>query len=282
MKQRRQTWERISSRANPLLKSLRSALRTGKPDAAGFCAVEGVHIVREALAAELDVYAIVASESAARHLQAIEPLLPSRARRYLVPERVFAAMADTESPQGIAALVRLPRWEEADVFRGESPLVLLLEGLQDPGNLGATLRSAEAFQATGVFLTSGCARRTNPKVLRAAAGSVFRLPVVEGKSAQAAISLARQHQLKVFAAVPREGKSPAAVDFRGGALLAIGTEGLGLSEEVIALADECVRVPMGSRVESLNAAVAASVLLYEAARQRGVSPEGLGASGWGI
>lgn len=282
MKQRRQTWERISSRANPLLKSLRSALRKGQPDAAGFCAVEGVRIVQEALAAKLEVYAVVASESAGKHLQVMERLLPPRARRYLVPERVFATIADTESPQGVAAMVRLPTWKETDLFRSESPLVLLLDGLQDPGNLGAILRSAEAFQATGVFLTRGSARRTNPKVLRAAAGSVFRLPLVEGKSAQAAVALARQHQLRVFAAVPGEGKSPAMVDLRGGVLLAIGAEGQGLSAEVAGLADERISVPMASRVESLNAAVAASILLYEAAKQRGASPEGIGASGWGI
>ncbi len=275
MKRHGQTWERISSRANPLLKSLRSALRTGKPDAAGFCAVEGVHIVREALAAKLDVYALVASESAGKHLPTVEALLPSRARRYLVPERVFATIADTESPQGFAAMVRLPQWEEADLFRSEPPLVLLLDGLQDPGNLGAVLRSAEAFHATGVFLTRSSARRTNPKVLRAAAGSVFRMPIVEGKSARDFIALARQHQLRVLAAVPREGKSPAMVDFRAGVALVIGAEGQGLSAEVAALADERVSVPMASPVESLNAAVAASVLLYEAARQRG-------ASGWGI
>jgi len=275
VKRHRQTWERISSRANPLLQSLRSALRTGKPDAAGFCAVEGVHVVREALAAKLEVYAMVASESAGRHLPAIESLLPSRTRRYLVSERVFATIADTESPQGIAAMVRLPEWEEADLFRDEPQLVLLLDGVQDPGNLGAILRSAEAFHATGVFLTRSSARRTNPKVLRAAAGSVFRLPIVEGKSAREAIASARNHQLRLFAAVPREGKSPAMVDFRAGVVLAIGGEGQGLSAEVAALADERISVPMALPVESLNAAVAASVLLYEAARQRGTS-------GWGI
>jgi TrmH family RNA methyltransferase len=278
VKVHRETWERISSRANPLLKSLRSALRTGRPDAAGFCAVEGVHAVREALAARLDVSAVVASDAAEAFIEDTDSRIPSRARRYVVSRRLFDTIADTETPQGVAAMVRLPSWKEDDLFAGRAPMVLVLDGVQDPGNLGAILRSAEAFRATGVFLTRSSVRRTNAKVLRAAAGSLFRLPIVEGADAQQAVVLARQRGLRIFAAVPREGRPPAMVDFRGGVALAIGAEGPGLSPEVAALADERVTVPMASPVESLNAAVAASVLLYEAARQRSSRLDTIGAS----
>jgi TrmH family RNA methyltransferase len=179
---------------------------------------------------------------------------------------------DTESPQGIAALVEPPRFSLEQVLPGPAPLVVLTAGLQDPGNFGTIIRSAEAFGATGLIALPGTVDVWNAKALRASAGSAFRVPVVAEKVGVALAAL-RERGIRLVAAIAaidgREAIPCTEFDLQKPAAILIGNEGSGLSQDLLERADAHVAIPMPGPVESLNAAVAAGVRLYEAARQRG-------------
>jgi TrmH family RNA methyltransferase len=186
----------------------------------------------------------------------------------IVPGDVFLSATMTERPQGIAALVEAPQFTLQAIFPDEvrpHPLVVIAAGLQDPGNLGTLVRSAEAFGATGMILLPGTVSLWNAKTLRASSGSAFRLPVVALPPGEALNAL-RTRGVRIIAAVARGGDSEA--DLHGPSALLVGNEGSGLPEDWIAQADTRVTIPFTGAVESLNAAIAGSVLLYEAMRQR--------------
>jgi TrmH family RNA methyltransferase len=193
--------------------------------------------------------------------------MPGDAEVLIVAEEVFASAATTEHPQGIAALVEAPEFPLPAMFAG-TPLVVIAAGLQDPGNLGTLVRSAEAFGATGMMLLPGTVSLWNAKTLRASSGSAFRLPVL-ALSAEDAFAALREQGIRIFAAVARDGDTQA--DLRGPSALLVGNEGAGLPDEWIAQADARVTIPLPGAVESLNAAIAGSVLLYEAMRQRTIN-----------
>jgi TrmH family RNA methyltransferase len=174
----------------------------------------------------------------------------------------------TEHPQGVAALVEAPQCKMQAMFPPPprpAPLVVIAAGLQDPGNLGTLVRSAEAFGATGMILLPGTVSLWNAKTLRASSGSAFRLPVL-ALTADVAFTALRDHGVRILAAVARDGYGE--TDLRGPSALLIGNEGSGLPEAWIAQADARVTIPFSGAVESLNAAIAGSVLLYDAMRQR--------------
>ncbi len=176
----------------------------------------------------------------------------------------------TESPQPIAALVEPPDWTWAHLLGGPgstAPLLVVLAELQDPGNLGAILRSAEAFGADGVLSLPGTVSAWNPKAVRASAGSVFRLPVLATSEAEALAHL-RKAGVKIWATTVRGAQPADLVDLAGPVALLIGNEGNGVPPDLAAKADGALTISCPGPVESLNAAVAASVLLYEASRQR--------------
>jgi TrmH family RNA methyltransferase len=181
---------------------------------------------------------------------------------------VFASAVETESPQGIAALVEPRHFLLADALATSEPFLVIAAGLQDPGNLGTLIRSAEAFGASGVLALPGTVNVWNQKVLRASAGSAFRVPVVYERSARIFDALA-ERGIPVLAAVKNEAVPCSEANLAGPAAILIGNEGRGLSPELLDRAQGRIAVPMRGIVESLNAAVAASILLYEAARQRG-------------
>jgi TrmH family RNA methyltransferase len=187
-----------------------------------------------------------------------------RAGVLIVTGEVFQSATLTEHPQGIAALVEAPQFTVEAMLIGP-PLVVIAAGLQDPGNLGTLVRSAEAFGATGMILLPGTVSLWNAKTLRASSGSAFRLPVVT-LTAEDAFATLRAHGVRIFAAVARDGNSEA--DLRGPSALLVGNEGSGLPDDWIAQADARITIPLPGAVESLNAAIAGSVLLYEAMRQR--------------
>jgi len=236
--------------------------------------------VKEAIRSGLEAHALLVSVAGERELEKI--LLAaaqseagiSRDRILKTSDRMFESVAGTETPQGVAALFRQPVWGLEDVLRGDTPLVVVLTGIQDPGNLGTILRSAEAFGATGAVTTRGTADPWSPKAIRASAGSALRLPVVRGIAAPILLAQLKMHQIKVVAASSQPGKGGAGGTgdlrsaLRGPTALFIGSEGAGLPAEVEHSADMTISVPMSETVESHNAAVAASLLLYEAARLR--------------
>jgi RNA methyltransferase, TrmH family len=254
----------ISSRTNTRVKQLRAAFQRNDRLARGLLAIEGGHLVEEALRSGIVPEAIFLTE----RQQAPAGLPHSVEIVWLTPD-VFSSAVETRSPQGIAALLQPPQHQLPDLLKDRASLLIVAAGLQDPGNLGTILRSAEAFGATGVITTDSTVSPWNQKALRASVGSAFRMPIVTATIDEIA-SLRETHSMAIFAAVP-EGSGAVAVqdaDLRGPSAILIGNEGSGLSPEWIALASEHITIPCPGPVESLNAAVAASLLLYEASRQR--------------
>ncbi len=233
--------------------------------------VEGPHLVADALRAGREIVAVLYSETGERHAEPLLRDLDPRARILRASDQLFAGVSGTRATQGIAALVRLPPATLDDILEGgagRAPLVVALAGVQDPGNVGTVLRTAEAFGASGAIALAGTASPWGQKSLRASAGSALRLPILSGVAPAIVLAQLRVAGLKVVAASTGGGAAPAQVDLRGPAALLIGNEGAGLPPEIERSADARARIPIAAAVESLNAAVAAAVLLYEASRQR--------------
>jgi TrmH family RNA methyltransferase len=253
----------ITSKTNARVKDLRAAFN-GKVSAPGdLLGIEGEHLIAEALRSGYDFDTVFLREGSEAVLDrpSLAGLQPQQIS--ILSRDVYSSAVETVSPQGIAATVIL-RAQEAPTASGT---ILVLEDIQDPGNLGTLLRSAEAFGAQQVMVTPGTVNPWNPKVVRASAGSVFRVPVLRAALKQIADTLAKQGTT-LYAAVALEAGSGSLLHthFAANSALLIGNEGAGLSVEALTLAHHCVRIPCA--VESLNAAVAGSTLLYEAMRQR--------------
>ncbi|HEV2206741.1 MAG TPA: RNA methyltransferase [Candidatus Acidoferrales bacterium] len=294
--------EIIRSRDNKRLKAFRASLRGSGPAAGEPIAVEGPKLVEEGLRAGLELDALLVSEAGEAHLDRIfavaretEDGVP-RSRIFRTTDKLFAGVTATETPQGIAALFRQREWAFEDVlrgtalqdgsFRGDPAFVIVLVGVQDPGNVGTIIRSAEAFGATGVICVRGTADPWSPKGVRASAGSALRLPLLRGIAPTVALVQLRTAGLKIYAAVSgtkgrradgdrqpkqleqRDDSATLAANLADRCAILIGSEGHGLPPELERAADAIISVPISEPVDSLNAAVAASVLLYEAARQR--------------
>jgi RNA methyltransferase, TrmH family len=276
----------LTSRDNRWLKEFRLALRGGLPTESGFAGVEGVRLVEEALLSGCRIEAVLFSESGERHRERLAPMIdrPEIAFPILkTTDRLFEGVADTEHPQGVAALVQPRTVGLDDLLRAPqgvcSPLIAVLAGVQDPGNVGTILRTAAAFGATGAATTatgqSGTASPYSPKALRASAGAALHLPILPGMSLPILLAQLKIHNIRTLASSvhePQDGDSPLLapwrVDWCTPVALLIGNEGVGLPEEVERGADARIRIPMAGGVESLNAAAAAAILFYEAARQR--------------
>ncbi|MGA8145920.1 MAG: RNA methyltransferase [Candidatus Acidiferrales bacterium] len=276
------------------MKLFRAALRGTGPADGEAIGVEGPKLVVDALRSGLEAEALLLSESAEGEL---EPILHAasgseagvpRSRILRTTDKLFQSVAGTETPQGVAALFRAPVWEFDDVLRGTasaegafvggSALVIVMAGVQDPGNVGTIVRSAEAFGATGAVATRGTADPWSPKALRASAGSALRLPLLRGIAIPVLLAQLKMARVNIYAASghTEESSSPsksntgarANPDLREPAAIFIGNEGAGLPHEVLHSADGTISIPIRSTVESLNAGIAASIVLFDAARQR--------------
>ncbi len=256
--------EAVTSPANPLLKEVRRAIARGARTREGCCVAETFHLLEEALRSGCALDAVLAAESAR---SAVEARLRRRpgTRLVVLADALFRSLSDTEAAQGVMALVRPPDWEVGQLFAGQ-PLLVVVDGIQDPGNAGAIVRAAEAFGATGLMFLKGTVSPYNPKAVRASAGSVFRVPLVAGLEAGPARAAIEGHGLDVYAAAPSGAKDVGQASLTHGCAFVIGSEGRGVSPEWSAGAAG-LRIPT-SGVESLNAATAAAILLYEARRQR--------------
>lgn len=253
----------------------RAALHSSRPEE-NRIALEGVHLVTEAIRSGLKIEAILASESGERHLAEVQSEVDGAAAILRTSDKLFASVAATETPQGIAALARAPESSFEDLVLGD-PLVIVLVASQDPGNVGAILRSAEAFGASGIIATRGTAHPYSPKALRASSGSALRMPMIGPIALPIALAQLRVSGLKIFAASSAHNpvaRRPDEVDLRAPFALLIGNEGSGLPPEIEHSADALIRIQLAEPLESLNAAVAASLILYEAARQRRASAFG--------
>jgi TrmH family RNA methyltransferase len=257
----------VSSPQNQQVKDLRKAFSKGELTDDGHAAIESVRIIEEAIRSGLKFRAVFFSESGKARADRLLPQLGSHVETLLVPDEVFASAVDTETPQGVAALVRLKSHKVEDLFHAPEPLLVVVSGVQDPGNLGTVLRSAEAFDAAGVVLTEGTVSPLNPKSVRASAGSIFRLPVVQIKMGEL-LPILGGKGVRLIGTTSHKGTPLPDADCKGAIAICIGNEGAGLPKELLAKVDANIVIPHSSKVESLNAGVAASIVLYEAARQR--------------
>lgn len=255
-------YDTITSRSNPLLKQLRRAASRRSLTDSGSALAESPHLLNEALRSDIEIERVFASESAAAGVAARIPP-HRRVPLHVVADRLFGQVATTSRHQGVLTLVKLSDANPATVFAG---LTIVLDGVQDPGNAGTIARSAEAFGASGVVFLKGSASPTNPKALRAGAGSLFRLPLLRGIEAGAFLKLAREHGKTVFAAEARGGTPLPSAGISENAAVVIGSETHGVSPAILETATP-VAIPTKS-VESLNAAAAAAVILYEHWRGR--------------
>jgi TrmH family RNA methyltransferase len=255
----------VQSRQNARVKELRAAFARSARTPPGLLAIEGARLLQEAIASHLQLATVFVQIGSEALLDSLG--IPEDTEVLALPPQVFASAVNTESPQGIAALVHPPAFTLDQVLGGPQPLLLIAAGVQDPGNLGTIIRSAEAFGATGYVTLPGTVSADNQKTLRASAGSIFRLPGVAVCEDHLFHEL-KQRKIRTLAAVASQGDSLARQDFTRPSALIIGSEGSGIAEEILRRADARVTIPMPGAVESLNAAIAASILLYEAARQR--------------
>ena len=258
----------ITSRTNAAVKQLRRLFHDGLPDENGEIAVEGMHLVEEAIRSGLRISSVFFAESARDRVHKLLPQLSKQTQTLLLPDDVFSSAVPSESPQGVAAMVRVSRFSLAEALRTQPALLVLAAGLQDPGNLGTIVRAGEAFGATALLLAENTVSPWNWKSVRASAGSLFRLPIVREETAPVLAEL-KARRIVVLATSSHKGIPISDADLTRPLALIVGNEGAGVPRHVLAQADEVVIIPHSDKVESLNAGIAASVVLYEASRQRG-------------
>ncbi len=258
---------RIEGRHNALVKELRAAFAHGELTSDGYCAIEGMRILEEAIRSGLKFKAVFFRASAENRAERLLPQLADQVETLLLPDKLFASTVPSETPQGVAALVRCKVFTLVDVLaKSQAGPLLAIAGVQDPGNLGTILRSAEAFGAGGILLGEGTVNPFNSKVIRASAGSVFRLPMVQAKLL-GTLNQMRELGLRLIATSSHKGTPLDQATLTGPLAIFIGSEGAGLPRELLAQMTDTVAIPHSPTVESLNAGVAASIVLYEAARQ---------------
>ena len=223
--------------------------------------VEGPHLVEEA---GNKVECLVYCEN----LPIVKAVEEKGTPCYKISRQQFEELSGVEAPQGVLAVVKEFGYDFREVLKADKTLIVYCLGIQDPGNLGTIIRSADAFGATGVILSKGTVDLYNPKVVRSSMGSLFHLPIITSEDDGETIKYLREHKVKIVAADGSAKKDIASVSLKGAVAILMGNEGAGLGKSIIEIADETARIPMTGKAESLNVGIAASVLLYEALRQR--------------
>ena len=266
--------ERIASRQNPLVRRFRELARG--TDSSGAVLLDGAHLLQEALRSHVPVDLVaIADRVTARDGPALADEAQRAGARVLhVSDQVLAAMSPVRQPSGVAAIARCHPATLAQCLAqptgatAQPPLVLILAGVQDAGNVGAIVRAAEGCGATGIICSEGTADPFGWKALRGAMGSTFRMPVAVHQPMHAIVAELRTRHVAVLATVPRDGTPLGSCDLRGPVAIMLGAEGAGLTFDAATAADARITIPMRAPVESLNVAIAAALILFEATRQR--------------
>jgi TrmH family RNA methyltransferase len=261
----------ISSRQNPIVAAFRTL--ADQPDPSGMrLLLDGAHLVNDARSSGLqfETVAVAASKLTS---QTEEGLLAQRLEREGIDvveasDAVFDALSPVKSPSGIIAIAGRTGVTAAELCEPDNAFILAAVDVQEPGNVGALLRAAEAGGVTGAFVCGASANPFSWKALRGSMGSVLRLPIVAGMTTHQAMTTMRASGIRMIGAVPRGGRDPDTVNWRGKVALLLGGEGPGLTDEATADCDARVTIPMAGGVESLNVAVAGAILVYSARRQR--------------
>ncbi|MCR4427686.1 MAG: RNA methyltransferase [Firmicutes bacterium] len=259
----------IASARNAAAREYRLVAQKG---VSGKVALEGARLVRDAIEARVQILGLYLTESFARSAAGGEILSLARAAGMgatLITERVADSMTQTKTPQGVFAVARWAPLSEQDLLRLQFHTLVALDGVGDPGNVGTIIRTSAALGVGGVVLGPGCASPSNPKVVRASMGAMFRIPVSELRDLSGFLARVRRLGMAVVVSDPESGVPPDQIQFGERAVLVIGAEARGVSDPVAHLATAQVRIPMAHDVESLNAGAAAAILIYEAVRNIG-------------
>ncbi|GGO09625.1 TrmH family RNA methyltransferase [Saccharibacillus kuerlensis] len=257
----------IESTANARVKEWASLLEKKHRDRQGKYIVEGIHLVQEALRSDADVECVAYDTGLGVPRELTEDARSGQAEWIAVSAAIVGKCTEARTPQPVFAVVRKSAAKLTDILRTEHSLVAVLDGVQDPGNVGTIIRAADAAGAAGVIVGRGCADIYNPKTVRSTMGSLFHLPIVEGDLTEL-LPQAREASAKIVSTSLQAKHNCYEADYRGATWFVFGSEGSGVSPEVEAFVDEKIIIPMPGRAESLNVAMAASVLLFEAVRQR--------------
>lgn len=256
----------ITSTSNPRIKELKQLQRkAGLRQEKGVFLAEGLRMVQET--PKERILAVYAAE---RFLREQADWLARWGVSYeTVEDRVFDSVSDTKTPQGILCVVKRQEWSLKELLeQKKAPFFLVVEDLQDPGNLGTIFRTGEAAGVSGIIMSRNTVDIYNPKTVRSTMGSIYRVPFLYVDSLEEAAKQLRAEGICIYAAHLKGKKLYHEVSYEEGTAFLIGNEGKGLSEEAAALADDYLKIPMEGKVESLNAATAASILMYEVHRQR--------------
>lgn len=257
--------EMITSASNQKIKNLNSLIQKSKARREQDVFItEGVRMFQEA---PMDkIKEVFVSESFYEKGSAGEKL--EQCNYEILSDELFKKVSDTQTPQGILCVMKQYHYELQDLFQKEKPLFLILEDIQDPGNLGTMVRTAEGAGIDGIIMTKGTVDIYNPKTIRSTMGSVYRMPFFYTEDLLSVMKQLQEKNVKLYAAHLKGNSFYHQMDFKGATAFLIGNEGNGLKDETADAADVYMKIPMEGKVESLNAAVASVILMYEAARQR--------------
>ena len=260
----------LTSATNSLVKVFRRALAEGLTRDGWLCG-EGPHFLEEALkpGAHGMVHSVLVAAEAAEKHGALLAQLPAESELASVPERLFHQISGTQTPQGVAAIVELPAFDLKTLASVPNAVFVIACGLQDPGNMGTIIRSADALAASAVVTLPGTVNPFNPKSVRACVGSIFRMPVFTNLKPEDLFKILRESGVRILGTDPRSNLAVSSADLRGPIALLVGQEAAGLPVGISREADELLSIPIRPQADSLNAATAAGIFLYEVARQRG-------------
>lgn len=260
---------RLTGSQNPLVKEIRALKNKSGREEKGHFFIEGMRFVAEALKEKIHIRYLMVSDTFSTDAASAELLqsIDDKVDCYMLTDSLFASISDTQNPQGILAVLDLKKeqLEHADLNGG---LLVLLDEIKDPGNMGTIIRTADAAGCEGVVVPAGCVDIYNPKVLRATMGSIFHIPVYHCEKIEAAVKIVRENGFKICASHLEGATSIYDADLTGSVALVIGSESEGIGKETVKAADMLLKIPMPGRAESLNASVAAGIMIFEAARQR--------------
>lgn len=261
---------RLTGSQNPLIKEVRALRNKSGREEKGLYFIEGARFVAEALKENIGIRYVVVSEtfsSGSGSYELLKKLNDTELNCYVVPDSLFASISDTQTPQGILAVLGLERKQlmGAELSGG---LLVILDIIKDPGNMGAIIRTADAAGCAGIIVPDGCVDVFNPKVLRSTMGSIFHVPVYHCNNIVEAMNTAREYGFMLCASHLEGSISIYEADLSGQVALIIGSEAEGIGNETAENSDLLIRIPMEGRAESLNASVAAGVMIFEAMRQK--------------
>ena len=260
----------ITSLKNPLIKEIKSLYRKKDRVKNKSFIIEGIKIVEEAIDNSYPIKNIIYTDQLFKTNDGEEIFqkIKSLDNIIYVSQNIFKEISDTENPQGILATAMYEYNNIKEIEKIKKPFLLFLDGVQDPGNMGTIIRTADAFNIDGVIITDGCVDPYNPKVVRATMGSIFRVPLYYISNSVADLTELKNQNIKIYS-TSLSGSTPIyEIDFKEGFILSIGNESKGVSEEVFSLSDGLIKIPMPGMAESLNAGIAASIIMYEAMKQR--------------